>query len=124
MNDYEHTAFTLPTIDIVGGETESLTFNIYTSTHEPADLVSGTECGFAIAPYVAQNATPLITKTCTIQAGSSGANNVVITSLSSSDTVNLYGKYIYQLTIKFGNRAEPYQGIMYIARNIHLGYLA
>ena len=124
MMNYEQSMFSLPTINIVGGETELLTFNVFNSNREPAELVSGTECGFAVAPYVSPGADPIITKTCSIQAGSSGARNVIVATLNSADTVDLNGKFIYQLTLKFGDRAEPYQGVMYIARNIHPGYLS
>ena len=124
MTYYEYDAFTLPTIDFVGGETETLVFNLYDKNRDPVNLAAGSQCGFAITPYTMRSSTPIVIKSCTIEQGPDGFNNVVSTTLSSSDTLNLSGKYIYQLTIKSNNLVEiPQQGIIYITRNIHPGYI-
>ena len=57
--------------------------------------------------------------------GDNTAYNVLYVELKPSDTLDLFGKYIYQITIKDAdNNADiPQQGIIYIHNNINKSFL-
>ena len=52
-------------------------------------------------------------------------DNILTVTLESSESVNLFGKYIYQITIqdRAGEVEIPSQGIMYITNNIDKGII-
>ena len=52
-------------------------------------------------------------------------DNVLTVTLESLESVNLFGKYIYQITIqdRDGEVEIPSQGIMYITNNIDKGII-
>ena len=54
-----------------------------------------------------------------------GAKNVATVDLLPTDTLGLYGKYIYQITIKDidGEVEIPNQGIFYIFHNVNESFL-
>lgn len=116
----------LPTISFVGGATEPLSFDFY---HKLAGLpydFTNSVCNFAISGYAVDFATPIISKEMTIGKSSvDGTNSVLSVVLDPADTVNLHGKYLYQISILgAGNEIDiPRQGIMYIARNINRGFI-
>lgn len=53
------------------------------------------------------------------------AENVLAVTLDPLDTVDLCGKYIYQITIKDinGNIEIPKQGILFIINNINKSFI-
>ena len=58
------------------------------------------------------------------ESASDAVYNVLKVTLLPSETVDLCGKYIYQITIKdVEDNTEPKQGIMYIGNNINKGYV-
>ena len=121
MYDYE--PYKLPAIDFVGGEQQDYKFYIYDRNQEAFDL-TGYTAEFAVQSYTNKNGTTLIRKSMTI-ATSYGMPVLLTVSLTKSDTVNLYGKYIYQITIKDseGKPLIPSQGTMYITNNIDRAFL-
>ena len=57
--------------------------------------------------------------------------SAVLVKLAPRDTVNLWGKFIYQITIKmpasdsaWGKVEIPLYGILYIGRNINAGFIS
>ena len=122
-----HDIYTLPQITLVGGQSEQIRWRIFDLNGDPYDA-TGISGRFAIVDYSNQDvATPLLTLNITFVTDSeTGVNNVAQITLSSADTLNLYGKYIYQITLKssFGDVQIPNQGIMFIAHNIDKGYLS
>ena len=106
---------TMPEWDFVGGETQKRTFTIYKPSGIAYDIPNGT-ASLAIVDFVNRDSYPLLEK----------QSCKVAFSLSPSDTLSLFGKYIYQVTIKDGNgnASIPYQGIMVIARNIDRPFLS
>lgn len=118
---YDYNPYTLPTVDFVGGETETLVFNVYSHTGHKAMTLTGDDCKFSIVSFGNKMGEPICTKEMEIHVGSDGVtDNVLSVTLVPSDTRDLYGKYIYQLTIHDKNGAIeiPKQGILYITNNI------
>lgn len=123
--------YTLPTISFVGGTTEILVF--YTYFHgagHPFDL-SKCSANFAMVNYINKTGAPIVSKSMTISSGDTdtGGNKIVnklSVTLDSSETVNLYGKYVYQISIKQNDGVTeiPNQGIIYINNNINKPYIS
>ncbi len=119
--------YSLPQIDFVGGSSESFIFNLYYSGDRdtPYGLV-GCDANFSIINYINKNGDPVVSKKMNIEASSDSMfYNSLTVNLDPSDTVNLCGKYIYQIIIKDidGNVEIPQQGIIYIHNNINKNYL-
>lgn len=117
-------AYTLPTIEFVGGSTQELVFHLYYQTaSQPFDLSTCT-ANFSLINYVNKGGTPAISKPMTVEAadpdGGNYIQNVAKVTLLPGDTARLSGKYIYQISIKDVQGASdiPNQGIMHITLNI------
>ena len=82
----------------------------------------------AIINYVNKGGEPHskdMTITTDDESDSDAVYNVLKVTLLPSDTVDLYGKYIYQITIKdVEDNTELKQGIMYIGNNINKSYVS
>ena len=119
--------YTLPKIDFVGGSTEKFLFRVYYSREnpEPFGLV-GCEANFALIDYVNKNGEPIISKSMSVEMDAQNEfYNILSVQLTSADTVDLYGKFVYQITIKdIDDMADvPQQGVLYIHNNINKNYL-
>ena len=119
--------YTLPEISFIGGSTQEFIFHAYDESKEAFSLTSCT-ANLAIINYVNKGGEPLISKDMSITADDESASDVVYNvlkvTLLPSETVDLCGKYIYQITIKdVEDNTEPKQGIMYIGNNINKGYV-
>lgn len=116
--------YNLPRINFVGGETQTFMFNLRT---KEGNSFNANECEaeFALISYSGKNRDPVLTKDANIVSDDYGLDSVASVSLNPSETVNLHGKYIYQLTIrdKDGNIEIPGQGFVDIIRNIHPGFI-
>ena len=119
--------YTLPTIDFVGGSTTELIFNVYWGTKNPRPFgMVGCTANFAVTSYTNKTGAPVISKTMEVRLNADDTfYNVLHVELKPSDTIDLFGKYIYQITIKdVDNSADiPHQGILYIHNNINKQYL-
>jgi hypothetical protein len=109
----------LATISFIGGASKTLGFRIYNRGGSPID-VSNCTGRFAVIDSVNKYGEPLFT-----QNMSPDEFNVLSVSISSDETVDLCGKYIYQISIvdEGGNAEEPQQGDLYIYNNIDKDYL-
>lgn len=119
-NDYE-----LPTIEMVGGGTIELRFNVFDESTSEPQILTGASANFAISDY-ANRTINVVSKQMTVSRDDSGINdNVLVVDLSPTDTYKLDGKYIYQIHIKdsTNNYEPPKQGLMYIARNINPAFV-
>lgn len=119
------TIYTLPRIDFVGGQNETLNFRLYDfESKEPYDA-SGCQGEFAIVYYSSPFDEPVITKSASFIGGVEGITNVASVHLDTSDTLDLHGKFIYQITIKDqrGHVEIPYQGIFIVYNNIDQDYI-
>lgn len=118
--------YTLPQISFVAGQTKTLGFNLWT---EGGELFNADGCtgNFSVVEYSNKTGDILISKNMTFEVGEDPEMvSVAKVELTPSDTVGLYGKYVYQLTIKgTGNDVEiPNQGILLIVRNINESLLS
>lgn len=120
----DYSPYTLPTIDFVGGSTQELVFHTYFAQgNKPFDLASCT-ASFSVINFVNKNGTPLISKEMDIGKGTDeegAVSNILRVVLLPEDTVDLTGKFIYQISIKdiSGEIEIPDQGIIRIANNIN-----
>ena len=120
----DYNPYTLPTVDFVGGSTQELAFNTFFSQNKrPFDL-SACTANFAVINFVNKNGTPLISKQMDIiksEDGDGTVANVLKVVLLPEETVDLFGKFIYQITIQdiSGEIEIPDQGILRIANNIN-----
>ncbi len=114
--------YVLPTIDFVGGATEKLSFNTFFRKNKEPFSLSGCTAQFSVISFTNKNGEPIISKA---MGTTSGNGNVLTVDLISSDTLEMCGKYIYQITIKDGsnNTEIPKQGLMYITNNIDKNFL-
>lgn len=118
--------YTLPTISFVGGSTQKLSFHIYDeSDNEPLDATSY-DAAFSVVDYVHSRSNPILTKEMTLSdTGDEGTRNILVVELAPSDTVDLAGKYIYQISVKDqdDNVDIPDRGILFITNNIHKSFI-
>ena len=116
--------YTLPTIDFVAGATQELVYHTYFERNgTPFDL-AGCTANFSLVNYVNKHGAPLVSKTMTVEKEDDEPGtiaNILRVILTPSDTVELEGKFIYQITIMDddGEVEPPFQGIMRIANNIN-----
>ena len=120
MSLCDQSPYQLPTVTFVGGATQQLAFHTYFEDNGRPLSMRGCTGYFSVAEYL-NKSSPLITKTMDIiESKTDGPDNVLGVGLGASAAVGRGGKFIYQGTIK-GSEGDvdiPYQGIMYVTRNI------
>ena len=116
--------FTLPEINFVGGETQRLEFNLKDANGDVFDA-DGTTSNFAICSYSNKTDEPLLEYTPYLNVDSGGVKSVLDVTIPKQDTKDLFGKFIYQLTVidVTGASAIPNQGIMNISKNINKSFI-
>lgn len=120
----DYNPYSLPTIDFVGGSTQELVFHTFFSQNKrPFDL-SACTANFAVINFVNKNGSPLISKKMEVDESEDGdgtATNILRVVLLPEDTVDLVGKFIYQISIQdiSGAVEIPDQGIIRITNNIN-----
>lgn len=122
----DYNPYTLPTIDFVGGETQNLSFNVFFYKNKQPFSLAGCTCNFSIVSFTNKNGAPILNKLMEIPSNSGVAvDNVLTVHLAPSDTVDLCGKYIYQIIIQDvnGNTEIPNQGILFITNNINKNFI-
>lgn len=118
--------YTLPTIDFVGGETQDLMFNVYFYKNKKPFSLTGCTCNFSIVSFTNKTGAPILSKQMNaIFNDDISSDNVLTVTLEPTETVDLFGKYIYQIIIKDinGDAEIPKQGILYITNNINKGFI-
>ena len=112
MTSYECGENTLPTISFIGGEKQDFSISMFLNNTESYDL-SDCTAYFSLAEWI-NKANTVISKTMYVSK-----NNLSII-LESNETIDLSGKYIYQITIKKDTNTLPIlcQGVVYITKNI------
>lgn len=122
----DYSPYTLPTIDFVGGETQDLLFNVYFYKNNQPFSLTGCTCNFAIVSFTNKTGVPILSKQMTSIFNDAGtSDNVLTVTLQPTETVDLCGKYIYQIIIKDinGDAEIPKQGILYITNNINKAFI-
>lgn len=118
--------YTLPTIEFVGGETQDLAFNLFFYKNKKPFSTTGVTANFAIVSFTNKVGVPILNKQMKGTFNEDGTvNNVLTVTLEPSETVDLSGKYIYQIQIRDidGDVEIPKQGILYITNNINKGFI-
>lgn len=114
--------YSLPELCFVGGSSEDLQFNLFCNEAAPEPFsIFGGEANFSIVNFLNKNSTPLVSKKMDISMNDEETHyNVLRVSLEPADTVDLFGKFVYQITIRDidGNVDIPHQGIISIHNNI------
>lgn len=126
MNACDYNPYELPTITFVGGETRDLAFHIYHYIGKRPYSLSDCDCTFSLVNFTTKGGKPILSKEMTvIYDETETIDNILTVTLESSESVNLFGKYIYQITIqdRDGEVEIPSQGIMYITNNIDKGII-
>lgn len=111
--------YNLPEITFVGGETHDLKFKLFTDTGKVFNA-SGASAIFSIVGSVNRTGAPLLSKQMKIIADDNGIESVLTVTLLPKETVNLFGKYIYQITLidTSGEVEIPSQGMLRMTNNI------
>lgn len=117
--------YTLPELTFVGGKTQELRFNLKDNRGEPYNA-SGATVDFSVCNYSNKVGKPLFSITPVLFADKNGIADIMDVSIPSNITADLYGKYIYQITIvDISGRVEiPNQGIMNITKNINKSFIS
>jgi hypothetical protein len=118
------TIYTLPEISMVGGATREIRFRLRTPQGLPYDA-DGAAADFSVCNFSNKNGFPLFSLTPEALPDENGLQSVLAVTLTSAVTVNLFGKYVYQLTVvdAFDRVEIPNFGLLYVSRNIHQTYL-
>ena len=122
-----HDVYSLPEVMFVAGQSNTLRWRLFTEQNVPFNA-EGCTGKFALVDYSDKyNDEPLVSKPLSFVIGDdvTGAKNVATVDLLPTDTLGLYGKYIYQITIKDidGEVEIPNQGIFNIFHNINESFL-
>ena len=130
MERYKNITFELPTIRMIAGATEQWIFNLYTPQ---GHLFDAQECSAACAimPFGASKSNSSAVargiSECRIVEGEAtepGVKSALRVNFHPEDTLDLWGKFTYQITILSGKRTRwgqvdiPLHGILYIGKNI------
>lgn len=117
--------YTLPELTFVGGKTQELRFNLKDTNGEPYNA-SGSTINFSICDYSYKTGAPILSLAPALIADENGIADSLYVTITSEDTLNLFGKYIYQITIiDISGRVEiPNQGIMNITKNINTSFIS
>jgi hypothetical protein len=117
----------LPTIEFVGGETQELVFNVYFHSKDKPFGMAGATANFAIVSSLNKTGAPILSKPMTAGYDEHGTVlNVLRVTIAPSESVNLSGKYIYQITLRdmSGETEIPKQGVLFISNNINKSAIA
>ena len=121
-----HDIYTLPEVVFVSGQSLTLRWRLWTVKNVPFNA-DGCTGNFSVVDYSDKTGDPLITKLLQFFIGvdETGAKNIASVDLIPDDTLGLYGKYIYQITIKDidGEAEIPNQGFLLISHNINESFL-
>lgn len=121
----DYCPYVLPTIDFVGGETQEFEFNIfYPTNHKPCNM-SGSISSFSIVNIRNKTGEPILIKPMKPGLSSKGDYNVLKVVLEPEETVELSGRYVYQIQIRDvdGTVEIPKQGLLYITNNIDKSFI-
>lgn len=107
----------LPEYHMTAGESKNITIPIYNTGNKQIDA-SGMTARLAVSEFGNIAADPLFTKNCSVVAQEGELMAVLFVDLVPEDTVNLYGKYIYQITAKdFQGAFGVLRGVLHISPN-------
>lgn len=107
----------LPEYHMTAGESKNITIPIYNTAKKQIDA-TGMTARFSISDFVNIASEPLVTKSCSVIVQDGELMAVLFVVLEPEDTVNIYGKYIYQITAKDSQGSlGVLRGVLHIAPN-------
>lgn len=124
-----NTIYTLPELCFVGGSSETLEFNLYRNKDNPTPFdLNGGAAHFSLVNMINKGGAPVVEKEMTVDVmegqGTDSPKNVVRVTLDPSDTVDLFGKFVYQITlVDVEKNIVSYQGVAMIHNNINKGLI-
>ncbi len=121
MGKYDNAVGVLPDLEMIGGDTTAWKISL---NHLAGDAYAYNELStysgvLTITPFsIAQGVrtTPVVTKTASVQRGLSQEATLTF-EFEASDTMNLAGKYIYQIELGDEDYGRVGQGTLLIRRN-------
>ena len=122
----DYSPYELPTLEFVGGETQDLAFHIYFYKNKQPFGLNGCTASISVVGFTNRGGTPVLTKEMkTAFNDDVTVENVLTVTLLPEETVDLNGKYIYQISIRdIGGDVEiPKHGIMFVTNNIDKGFI-
>lgn len=129
MDKCEYSIYSLPDIEMYGGDTTPWEIRIKSidgKTYSLNDL-SGYTCVLSVMPFTTitgrvntpTGMSPIITKNGIIGSSDDGYHTRF--EFVSSDTIMMHGKYVYQIELTAGADRFVSQGNLYIRQNIRRG---
>jgi len=108
---------TLPPESLIAGATRNFIFYLYTENKRKQIDADGMIARFSLTDYVNESNVPILTKSCSIVIPEGESLAIIKLELNRNDTLDLYGKYIHQLTINDNGTVAILKGIMDITNN-------
>lgn len=128
MDKLEFPAHKLPDIEMYGGDTVPWEISLVRDdgTECLSSAAEDCTCTLTFSPFKvttglggrAAAVAPLLTKTGTVKETLDGSATVVF-GFEASDTVNLRGKFLYQIEVAHNTDLRVAQGHVYIKQNIN-----
>ena len=120
MSKFEYPAGVLPDMELYGGDTTAWKILLCHLNGKPYETseITGYSCVLTITPFVmgkASDVEPVLTKTATVIQNAERAT--ALFEFQVSDTINLSGKYVYQIELNDGTHARVGQGYLFFRRN-------
>jgi len=110
----------LPEINIISGDSADISWTIQDNKGALTDIQFST-CTFSMAYYSGREDGAVIVKECTATDMEGKGYNTFVLSLTSEETLDINGIFIYQLTItQLNGKVKSKQGVLNIYRNMNL----
>ena len=111
--------YALPELHFIAGEAKTIYLDLFTEADKPVDATYF-DTNLTISHYSDRFVTPLIDKS--LEIGSNSADDVpyVILKILPSETADLNGLYIYQVSLKYSSnplKNSIRKGKLYISKN-------
>lgn len=117
MNNCYQEATRLPDILIIAGDTTPWVVTLVDERGTPYTNMSDCSVVLTLSPIAsASSATPILKKTGNVGSNTKGATSAVF-SFEAADTINLMGKFIYQITVSREDEHRVRQGFITIKKN-------
>ena len=123
-----HKVYSLPDIDMYGGDTTPWeVYLVYEDgTNFPIDENTTYTCTLTLSPFgvkstvtntgsVVQN---ILTRVGTVHSDATIGSTLIRFEFRKEDTINLRGKFLYQIDVCFGNDVRICQGVLNIRQNV------
>jgi hypothetical protein len=117
--------YNLPKLSFIGGGSQKFRFRLVTPRGGSYDA-NGCNAVFSLINYSNKNGEPLVVKNASLEIGDDGVPNIAVVELLPEDTVDMYGRYVYQLSIRdaWDEVELPGQGLIDITRNTYRKFIA